>query len=259
MENSKNIGLLGTDCCSCSACSVVCPNNSIGYYFDSNVGHYQVRVDEYKCINCGFCQKVCPVLKGGEVTVSPISAYVGYSKNSHIRRYAASGGFITGFLLYLLENEFVDGVLISRRNGILGQSYIAKTKKEIIDSKTSIYAPVDYANGLKELKETTCQRVAVVGLPCQIQAVSNWAKLNKKIADKIFIKIAIVCGKTPSTFAYRYIAKKAGFNFDSIKTVCKRGDGWPGYMTIQHESGEFKTSYRSKLSMGGGTFFTIFL
>ena len=174
----------------------------------------------------------------------------GFSTDKDLRRCAASGGFISSFLIFLLENFFVDGVLITHRKGVVGKSYIATTKEEIIESKTSIYAPVDYANGLNELKETSCKRIAVVGLPCQIQAINNWTKINHKIANKLFIKIAIVCGKTPSIWAYRYIAKEVGFNYDSIKSVCNRGGGWPGYMTIRHQSGQYQTPYRSKLSMG---------
>ena len=239
---------------SCGVCSVVCPTRSICYQLSSITGCYKVQVNDDKCINCGLCRNVCPVLNTEDSVVNPmncaIKAYAGYSKDPDIRRYAASGGFITSLLMFILETRLVDGVLISRRNGIEGKSFIATTKKEILESKTSIYAPVDYANGLKELKNTNCKKIAVVGLPCHIQAISNWTKVNKTISDKIFIKIAIVCGKTPSLQAYRYVADQVGFEYDGIKSVSNRGDGWPGYMIINHQSGYYKTSYCSKMSMG---------
>ena len=62
--------------------------------------------------------------------------------------------------------------------------------------------------------------------------------------------ISIVCGKTPTTNAYRYIANKNGIDYDSIISVKNRGEGWPGYMTIKHEKGEYKISYKSNMSMG---------
>lgn len=249
-----NISSVGKDCSSCGTCSAICPKNCISCQLDSSIGSYCVEVNHEKCINCGLCARVCPILVSEKDVTNPmgtaITAYAGFSKDKKIRQYAASGGFITSFLLFLLENGYVDGALVSRRNGIVGESYIATTRQEIINSKTSIYAPVDFTKGLKELNETSCQKIAIVGLPCQIQAITNWAKINNKVANKIFIKIAIVCGKTPSTHAYKYISKKIGFKYDNIKSVCNRGDGWPGYMIINYQSGQYKTPYRSKMSMG---------
>ena len=103
---------------SCGVCSVVCPTRSICYQLSSITGCYKVQVNDDKCINCGICRNVCPVLNTEDSVVNPmdcaIKAYAGYSKDPDIRRYAASGGFITSFLLYMLENEIVDGVLITR-------------------------------------------------------------------------------------------------------------------------------------------------
>ncbi len=252
----NNIKSVGQDCTACGVCSVVCPKSCIEYSLNSKKGTFAVSTNENLCIDCGKCLKVCPVLntEANKRQETPLgktqAAYAAFSKNAEIRRYAASGGFITSFLCFLLESEICDGVLISHRDGVTGQSFIVKTTEEVISSKTSIYAPVDYSNGIKELSNTDCKKVAIVGLPCQIQAVSNLEKINRKVADKVFLKISILCGKTPTTHAYKYIAKIADFDYDRISAVCNRGNGWPGFLEITHSEGQYKIPYRAFMSMG---------
>lgn len=252
----KNVKTVDKDCYACGICSIVCPKSCINFSFDDKKGRFAVSVSDSLCIECGKCLKVCPVLSSDKVYEGKSAlgitknAYAAYSKDEEVRKHAASGGFITSFLCYLLDSGKCDGVLLSQRKGITGQSFIAKSSTEVLSSKSSIYAPVDYANGVRMLLNTDCKRLAVVGLPCQIQALENLEKINRRVADKITLKVSIVCGKTPTTHAYKYIAKQIGFNYNSIKSVVNRGEGWPGYLKIAHSEGVYKTPYRSSLSMG---------
>lgn len=50
------------DCCGCTACSSVCPKNCITMTED-NEGFFYPVADGNSCINCGLCEKVCPVKK----------------------------------------------------------------------------------------------------------------------------------------------------------------------------------------------------
>lgn len=251
-----NINSIGKNCLACGLCSSICPRRCINFSLDSHLGYYTAVIDESKCIHCGKCISVCPVKSNDFHSSTP--KYIGnskkvfaaYSQDNDLRKQSASGGFITSFLCYMLEKGHADAALVSKREGTTGHSFLATTKEEIIEAKTSIYAPVDYSVGIKELIETQCRKIIVVGLPCHIQAITNLRKLNKNIDSKVFMTISIVCGKTPTTNAYRYIANKNGIDYDSIISVKNRGEGWPGYMTIKHEKGEYKISYKSNMSMG---------
>lgn len=254
LEN--NVNSVKSDCAACGICSVVCPKRCIKFQFNKELGEYHTLVDDNECLDCGKCLQVCPV-RNSEVPSDGIpfvgnykKIFAAYSKDEAIRRESASGGFITAFLCYMLEKGYADAVLVSRRDGITGKSFLAKTKEDVLSAKTSIYAPIDYSQGIRELIETECKSIIVVGLPCHIQAISNLRRINKRLDEKIILTISIVCGKTPTTKAYRYIAKKNGFDIDSVYDVSNRGNGWPGYMTIKHGNGEYKVPYRSNMSMG---------
>ena len=252
----NNINIVSNDCTGCGFCSTICPKGCINFQLDTKKGVFRPVVDNEKCIHCGKCINVCPVISNNfsEANRPFINTYhqvfATYSQDNDLRKQSASGGFITSFLCYMLEKGHADAALVSKREGTTGHSFLATTKEEIIEAKTSIYAPVDYSVGIKELIETQCRKIIVVGLPCHIQAITNLRKLSKKIDSKVFMTISIVCGKTPTTNAYRYIANKNAIDYDSIISVRNRGEGWPGYMTIKHEKGEYKISYKSNMSMG---------
>lgn len=49
------------NCCGCTACFNICPKKCISMQPDEEGFLYPV-VDKKKCVNCGLCEKVCPIL-----------------------------------------------------------------------------------------------------------------------------------------------------------------------------------------------------
>ena len=54
-----------SDCCGCEACVQRCPKRCISLHRDQE-GFLYPLVDESICINCGLCERVCPVINQGE-------------------------------------------------------------------------------------------------------------------------------------------------------------------------------------------------
>ena len=48
------------DCCGCGACFDICSKNAIIWETDRE-GFSYPKVDTIKCIDCGICNKVCPI------------------------------------------------------------------------------------------------------------------------------------------------------------------------------------------------------
>ena len=49
------------NCCGCSSCAQRCPKQCIKMQEDCE-GFLYPKVDETSCIDCGLCEKVCPVI-----------------------------------------------------------------------------------------------------------------------------------------------------------------------------------------------------
>lgn len=61
IKNKKN-------CCGCSACYSICPKNCIEMKADEE-GFLYPNVNKDLCIDCGLCEKVCPIINKAEEKV----------------------------------------------------------------------------------------------------------------------------------------------------------------------------------------------
>ena len=50
------------DCCGCTACFAICPQEAISMVEDDEGFEYPL-IDEKKCVRCYLCMKVCPIKK----------------------------------------------------------------------------------------------------------------------------------------------------------------------------------------------------
>lgn len=48
------------DCCGCTACYAICPESAI-YMEEDEEGFDYPHVDEFKCMRCYMCMRVCPI------------------------------------------------------------------------------------------------------------------------------------------------------------------------------------------------------
>lgn len=207
-------------CNGCGICEAVCPTNCIKFEWEN--GLKVPKINFNRCVNCGRCYQVCPGKKI-EYQISNTNEYekyLGEIDESFIivgaekfkTKYTASGGFITSFLSYLLDNKKINGVLVVALEG----SNLKNAKSVIIEDalalrKTagSIYFTVPLGRGLKELVRRE-GKFAVVGLPCQIRGINNLINQSEEYREKIFIKIGLFCG-----FMIGYNAAK--YLLDSLK------------------------------------------
>ena len=90
------------DCCGCSACQSICPKNSIVLKED-NEGFMYPDIDTITCVDCGKCEKVCPVINRNQ-SQEPLFAYASKSKDLSIRMKSSSGGIFTLLSEEILNN-----------------------------------------------------------------------------------------------------------------------------------------------------------
>ena len=113
----------GNCCCSCGACSAVCPANAISFS-ETSAGRLHPEIAPSLCVNCGRCANVCPALDRRNLLenhikelrnpfVGEISAvYVGKASDARIFGNAQSGGLLTATLACLFERRLITHALV---------------------------------------------------------------------------------------------------------------------------------------------------
>ena len=88
-------------CSGCHSCYNICPKKCIIMKEDQE-GFWYPEVDVNQCINCGLCEKRCPILNDMKVDNQP-RAYACYNKDEIIRKGSSSGGVFTLLASLVIE------------------------------------------------------------------------------------------------------------------------------------------------------------
>jgi coenzyme F420 hydrogenase subunit beta len=167
-------------CAGCGACVAVCPADAL--CMDTGAGSDHPRNNGYcKAVNdgvpCGACYAVCPrVLPHKEETIGPVLSM-------HAARAAfevagrQSGGAVTAILVNALEEGLIDAVVTVTADKwtMLPRSAVITSSEALITGAGSRYNWwVPLLAALKEAVVTRkYQRIAVVGVPCVVQAIGQ--------------------------------------------------------------------------------------
>ncbi len=206
------------ECVGCFACKSTCHVGAI-HIIEDRLGRRIPEVDDAKCIQCGACQRVCPVNTDTGFQ-EPINCYAVQTINTDDKKNCSSGGVSTGIARDVI-----------RRGGIVfGASYLkgfelvmceATSEEDIIKFRGSKY--VNCANGdsysrVKELLEGG-HEVLYVGVPCQIAGLKSYLGNGY---DRLYL-IDIICHGTPP---FRYLKEycEEKFGSDNVEKVEFRGE-----------------------------------
>ena len=125
-----SINKKGNECCGCTACASICPNDAISMELDINGFFYPV-VSQEKCIECGLCDNVCQFHRHYKLDSASISqkAYaVRHKKISEIETSRSGAAFIAISDWILNQGGVIYGVGFKDRFKV--SQYKATTKKE---------------------------------------------------------------------------------------------------------------------------------
>jgi coenzyme F420 hydrogenase subunit beta len=244
-------------CTGCGTCVGLCPQDAIKMIIDKPKGIYAPQLDKEGCNECGVCVDVCP---GHSVDFKRLNrdifgkepedillgnylhCYLGHATDYEVRYNAASGGLVSALLIFALEEGLIDGALVTKMNiehPLETQTFIARSREEIISAAESKYCPVPANIALKEiLSAEEGKRFAVVGLPCHIQGIRKAEAIDEKLKAKIALHLGLFCNHTPSLWATENLLYQAKVKREEIAELHYRGEGWPGKMRIGLKTGE---------------------
>ncbi|MDY4079524.1 MAG: Coenzyme F420 hydrogenase/dehydrogenase, beta subunit C-terminal domain [Clostridium sp.] len=213
------------ECCGCYTCVSICPKNCISMKIDEE-GFWYPEVNKDICIQCGLCEKKCPVIQNEDVNDKEVNAYVAYSKNEKIRMKSSSGGLFA----ILAEEVLSEGGVVfgaAFNNKFLVHHVAIESMEDLKILQGSKYLQSEIGYTYKEAKKFLKQgrKVLFSGTACQIAGLKSF--LGKDF-DNLFT-IDVLCHGVPSPKVWeKYINEKEKKYNASIKQIEFRNktEGW---------------------------------
>lgn len=192
------------DCCGCWACVQRCPKQCISMREDEE-GFLYPKIDISLCINCGLCEKVCPVLNLG-ISLSPLKVYVAKSLDEQMRKDSSSGGIFT-----LLAESIISrgGVVFGARfneNWDVIHDY-TETIQGLADFRGSKYLQSQIGNTFSKVEQFLKQGRCVLfsGTPCQVAGLKRFLRIPY---DNLFL-VDFICHGVPSPRIWKQYLSEA--------------------------------------------------
>jgi coenzyme F420 hydrogenase subunit beta len=238
-------------CCGCGACVGVCSTRALSIdIFQS----HEPRIDESKCTCCGLCYEVCPG-RGYPIVEwalgscddatrmvperGPVRHYwLGHSTDPNIRLNSASGGIATSLLLYLLEADQVDDVVVIGMENERPMMQLTHDPQVVRDAMMSKYGPVPMlATMIPELRERP-RRIAMTVTPCQLGGWRRATERIPKLRESSVVTLGLFCGHIQSYDALTSIAATLGIRYPGeAQFVAWRHGPHPGSARFERPDG----------------------
>ena len=180
-----------TECTGCYACLNKCPKNAISMKIDKD-GAIRPVIDKAKCVDCGLCDRVCPVINKVDLKI-PMNVYAGYA-DPDIRINSASGGIATALAMCFIRNGgIVYGASLT--HGLAVEHIRVDSPEDISRIQGTKYVHSHLGNAIKMIDKDIKdgKQVLFVGSPCQVAAVKNSIS-----NDKLLFCIDLICHGVPT-------------------------------------------------------------
>ncbi len=205
-------------CGKCGGCVSFC---SAGELNALKIGEDELPqfFNEDNCLKCGICYLICPQTDtlneelqekfGWKPPIGDFQRITSaQTTNRKVKEICTDGGVVTALLTYLLDHNLIQGALVSKKTGRFARkATIARTSEELIEAagstfsgslhleelggKYTTYTPI--LSTVKALKKKYLQDMAVVGTPCQVNAIRKMQCLGILPAHLIKYSIGLFC------------------------------------------------------------------
>lgn len=212
-------------CTGCMSCYNACPKEAIDICV-SEEGFKYPKINKEKCIDCGLCKKVCPVLNCKHIP-KKVEAYAAYNKDIEVRNNSSSGGIFSLLAEQILEDGGVvfgaayDVDFSVNHQMVTKISELAKLRgsKYLQSNIDDIYIKVK-----KQLKMN--KKVLFVGTPCQVEGLNHFLQ---KEYDHLYTQ-DFICHGCPSPKVFKkYLESIDDINNITSINMRDKQNGWTDY------------------------------
>lgn len=217
-------------CCGCSACVHICPKHSISFQEDKE-GFLYPKVDLETCIDCGLCEKVCPIINQDSER-EPQKVFAAKNNDETIRLKSSSGGVFTLLAEKIIEDG---GVVFGAR---FNENW------EVVHDYTDTIEGLEQFRGSKYVQSTVGEsfkqaemflkagrKVMFTGTPCHIAGLKKFLRKDYKN----LLAVDFVCHGVPSPLVWRMYLKEEinryGKEITAVEDINFRdkNTGWKTY------------------------------
>lgn len=169
--------------------------------------------------------------------------WVGHATNNDISSNAASGGIVSSVLANLLTSGQIDGALVSKmkiKDGMaMPHGVIATNIDELVANQGSIYIDFPLLNKetIEKIKAFNGS-LAVVALPCQVNALRKMMTNDEQLNDKIKLIIGLYCGHTSQPELLDKVFEKKGIKYQDVSSFRFRKGLWRGTAQVTLKNGD---------------------
>ncbi len=190
-------------CTGCYSCMNACPKGAISMMEDRE-GFFQPVIDTQMCVECGLCQKSCPVLNPLYISNDgcKVYAFIDYTD----RKKSSSGGAFSFFARRVLdEGGIVFGATINEHLQVYHIGI--DSKDDLPKLRGSKYVQSKIGTTYREARQAlqSGRKVLFTGTPCQIAGLYKF--LGKKWEGQL-VTLDLVCHGVPNQRVFDTYLKK---------------------------------------------------
>lgn len=213
------------ECTGCMACVDSCTKGALVFSVADD-GHIYPKLDQSLCVNCGLCEKSCPVISKATYTESPIAeAYAAWSKNDELRKNSASGGVFSAMAEDIIaKGGVVYGCTMDGRANVHhiridkeSDIHLLQGSKYTQSNTTGIYK-----QAYSDLKAG--RTVLFSGTGCQVAALYSY--LESKVYNGKLITVDLICGGVPSKLLIDKFLECEPMHIKKIISFRTKETGW---------------------------------
>lgn len=208
------------ECTGCMACVDACPRNILKVTIDAN-GYYTIVAETTeKCVECGRCSQVCPVLNP-RPSIGESVPYAAWNMNSLQRKQSASGGIFAALATSIIrKGGSVYGAAIE---GFEVKHLRITDDCELHRLQGSKYQHSDMTGIYKQVRNDLRQGMYVLfsGLGCQVAGLLSFLGNTKK--EKLYT-VDTICGGLSTMLPMLHL-KESG-KYKSIFSFRDKESGW---------------------------------
>lgn len=185
-------------CCGCSACVQICPKHCISLSEDEE-GFLYPEVSLKQCIDCGLCEKVCPMISR-PAPIEPLKTLAVKNRNEEERMKSSSGGVFIALARRVIEKGGVVFGAVFDEDWEVKHTY-AESLEEVHPMMCSKYLQSRIENTYFEAGQFLKQgrEVMFAGTPCQITGLKKY--LRKDYPN--LLAVDFLCHGVPSPGVWR--------------------------------------------------------